>query len=46
MEVIITKSANKNKKFDAHVDGKKYHSVVLVTMTLERTKTLSVKNDI
>ena len=46
MEIVISKSTNKNKKFDAIVDGKKYHLVVLVIVITLYIKTLNVKSDI
>ena len=46
MEVVISKSTNKNKKNDAIVDGKKYHLVKMVQAILLYTKTMSVKSDI
>ena len=46
MEVVISKSTNKNKKIDAIVDGKKYHLVKMVQVITLYTKTLNVKSDI
>ena len=45
MEIVISKSTNKNKKFDAIVDGKKYHLGLLVIVITLYTKTLNAKND-
>ena len=42
MEVVISKSTNKNKKFDAIVDGKKYHLVIIAMKTLQCIKMKNV----
>ena len=46
MEIVISKSTNKNKRFYALVDGKKYHLVKMEQMILLYIKTLNVKSDI
>ena len=46
MEIVISKSTNKNKKIDAIVDGKKYHLVKMEQLILLYIKTLNVKSDI
>ena len=46
MEIVISKSTNSKKKFDASVVVKKYHSALWDTKTLQRIKTLNAKSDI